>query len=234
MMKEHVFSLLSALAVASAFSGQSSQPGVGVEHSFRSLQAMPSAEGYREGEAMDRRGALSSLFGLTATAFSLLGSPAPASATYGLDAKIEMPNPVQGMSDRVNKQCLMESLGNRECLVYAEDASKFLYKGADGQRLLDRIQASAKSLSDLPPLIESKKWSQVVGVLTGPMGELIRTMNQLVELSEDKALAKSKVNQVKTDLYAITAAVDRKQVDSALKAHSAATVHLVEFAKEVL
>ena len=54
---------------------------------------------------------------LSTIAVSLVGRPSRASAVYGADAKIEIPDVIQGMSDRTNKQCLVESLGNRECLV---------------------------------------------------------------------------------------------------------------------
>ena len=184
---------------------------------------------------MDRREAFFSMLGMAWAAGSLpvsLLTPEPAHATYGADAKIALPNPIESMTDRATKQCLVESLGTRECLVYADPENK-LYKGADGQKLLERVDAASKSFTQLPALIENKKWSQVLGVMTGPMGELIRTMNQLVELSENKAIAKSKVGVVKTDLYAISAAVDRKQVDAALKAHQAATDHLVDFVKSL-
>ena len=186
---------------------------------------------------LDRREAFFSMLGMAWAAGSLPASlltmtPEPANAVYGTDAKIELPNPVQSMTDRATKQCLVESLGTRECLVYADPNNK-LYQGADGKLLLNRIDVASKSLSQLPPLIESKKWSQVTGVLTGPMGELILTMNQLVELSENKAAAKSLVAQVKTDLYAISAAVGRKEVSSALKSHQAATDHLVAFVTEL-
>jgi hypothetical protein len=50
----------------------------------------------------------------TATAFNPIQ---PAFATYGMDAKIELPDVIAGMNERQNKQCLVESLGNRECLV---------------------------------------------------------------------------------------------------------------------
>jgi len=184
---------------------------------------------------LDRREAFFSMLGM---AWAVGGLPAslmtvgsePARAVYGTDAKIELPNPVQSMTDRATKRCLVESLGTRECLVYA-DPNNQLYQGADGELFLDRVDAASKSLSTLPTLIESKKWSQVTGVLTGPMGELIRTMNHLVELSDNQTAAKALVGQVKIDLYAISAAVGRKEVASALKSHQAATDHLVAFVK---
>lgn len=54
----------------------------------------------------------------TVAALLLAGRPQPAAAVYGVDAKMSFPDPIQGLADRNGKQCLVESLGNRECLVY--------------------------------------------------------------------------------------------------------------------
>uniref|UniRef100_A0A7S2YHQ8 Uncharacterized protein n=1 Tax=Entomoneis paludosa TaxID=265537 RepID=A0A7S2YHQ8_9STRA len=161
---------------------------------------------------------------------SLLGASPAAFAGQGDYAKIEMPNVMQGMADRVNKQCLMESLGNRECLVYADDGAK-LYQGANGQVLLGRVNAAIQAFENVPGLVESKKWSQVSGVMTGPMGELVRNMLLLSDLSENGTQAKKMVQVVKTDLYGISAAVERKDGATALKFHQAATKDLVTFVK---
>ena len=201
------------------------------------LDCDPCASNLPEDVDLDRREAFFSMLGMAWAAgtlpAALLTTTSPqdaAYAVYGSDAKIELPNPIQSMTDRATKQCLVESLGTRECLVYA-DMENRLYQGADGKLLLERVETASQSLGRIPALVEAKKWSQVTGVLTGPMGELIRTMNQLVELSENKVVAKSKVTQVKNDLYAIAAAVDRKQIDVALKSHQDATNHLVDFVK---
>lgn len=71
----------------------------------------------------------------------------------------------------------------------------------------------------------------MLGVLTGPMGDLVRNMGQLAELSENSAQAKKLVATVKTDLYGISAAVDRKDATNALKFHQAATTDLISFVK---
>jgi hypothetical protein len=61
---------------------------------------------------------MGSMWSISATAAAVVGSnPQPVYATYGMDAKIELPDVIAGMNDRQNKQCLVESLGNRECLV---------------------------------------------------------------------------------------------------------------------
>lgn len=186
----------------------------------------------QEDADLDRREALFSMLGMawaTGTLNVAMLSQ-PAHATYGTDAKIELPNPIQSMTDRATKQCMVESLGTRECLVYA-DPENALYQGADGAVLLQRLEKYAAALANIPPLLTARKWSSVTAVLTGPMGELVRTMTQLTELSANKSKAKPAIATVKTDLYAIQAAVDRKQADVALTACQAATTHLVDFVK---
>jgi hypothetical protein len=192
-----------------------------------------------------RREALFSMVGalwaMTGTSIIATSPIKSAHAASGDFAKIELPNPYQTLSDRATKECLSESLGTRECLVYAEDSDKFLYKGLDASLLLQRLKTSTEALGKIPSLIEAKKWSQITGVLAGPMGELIRTMNQIVEMSSKSSESSSdatetlattlraKVNVVKKDLYALQAAVDKRQVDAALKYHTQSAIHLDEF-----
>jgi hypothetical protein len=213
---------------------------------------MPCENLIDDNEDESRREALFSMVGalwaITGTSITIVStsSSEPAHAASGDFAKIELPNPYQALSDRATKQCLSESLGNRECLIYADDADKFLYKGLNGNALLQRLQISTEALEKIPSLIESKKWSQVTGVLTGPMGELLRTMNQVVEISSkagdssDEASAtlattlRAKLNDVKKDIYAMQAAVDKRQVDAALKYHAQSTLHLNEFIRAAL
>ena len=192
-----------------------------------------------ESLSLDRReAAFAMLGGLWATAAVpgltaevLFGNAKPAFAKAGTDAKIQLPDVIGGMSDRVNKQCLVESLGNRECLVYMEDSEKFLYKGDDAQVLLDRIESASRALATIPGLVEAKKWNQVTGALTGPMGQLSLTMTALAKVSSDPAKNDKKAKQVKQDVFAIGSAATNKDSKGALKAHEAATQHLVEFVK---
>lgn len=184
--------------------------------------------------SLDRREAafamLGRLWAAGALPAAVLSSNAsPALAEYGADAKLSLPNPLEAMSDRVNKQCLVESLGNRECLVYMDPENK-LYQGADAVALAERIEKCSEALATIPPLVEDKKWSKVVGVMTGPMGTLGATMDQLQKLSGANGLA-DKAKKVKADLYAIAAAADRKQQDEALKYHKLATEDLIAFVK---
>lgn len=183
----------------------------------------------REDTDLDRREALFAMVG-TLWASTSTFPPGPANALYGADAKIELPNIVDGMTQRVNQQCLVESLGNRECLVYMDPANK-LYQGADSRIMLQRIETASEALATIPSLVESKKWSQINGVLTGPLGTLLSTMSQLAAMSENGASASEIAKKTKIDIFAIDAATGRKQGDATLKAHKDATESLVSFIK---
>ena len=54
---------------------------------------------------------------------------------YESDAQIEFPKIMEGMSQRVNQQCLVETLGNQECLVNMDSAGK-RYQEAESEILL--------------------------------------------------------------------------------------------------
>lgn len=105
-------------------------------------------------------------------------------ATAGVDANIAFPDIIQGMANRNSNRCLVEGLGNRECLVYQDDQEKFLYKGADVQLLLGRLQTFATALQTIPPLVEIKKWSKITGFLTGPRGQLSAMLTVLVKMRD--------------------------------------------------
>jgi len=170
---------------------------------------------------------------LSTIAVSLVGRPSRASAVYGADAKIEIPDVIQGMSDRTNKQCLVESLGNRECLVYL-DPDNQLYKGSEVPLLLERLNGSMNALQDIPTYIETKQWNKVIGVMTGPMGNLSLTMNELVKAKDDNDISKAKCKslsiEIRNDLYAISGAADRKQVKDAMVSFQRAEEKLNKFA----
>jgi hypothetical protein len=169
--------------------------------------------------------------------YSVIAVPSSAAnAVYGADAKIELPNIAQGMADRANKQCLVESLGNRECLVY-EDPDNKLYKSADSKILFDRLGSSIESLKRLPNYITNKQWSNVRSVLTGPMGSLSSTMNELVKLIDEESpvriQCKNLSRDIRTDLYAINTMVDRKDGKQALVYFDKATEKLETFVQLV-
>ena len=154
-----------------------------------------------EDEDLDRR---EGVFALIGSVWSITtGVTSSLSTTYGEDAKIEVPDMLDNMNDRVNQQLYL-------------DSENQLYKGLDIEILLTRLDNSIIALNSLPDLINGKKWSKVTIVLTGPMGMLLSTMKKLVESAEDVDTAMTLTKKFKDDLYAISAAVERKQVDKAL------------------
>ena len=147
-----------------------------------------------------------------------------------MDAKIELPDVIAGMNDRQNKQCLVESLGNRECLVYKEtDPNKLLYKGANSQILLDRIQLALNSLDLIPSLVETKKWNDINSILIGgPMGQLSLTLNLLSKDNPDPECIKL-IRKIKEDCFAIGTATTQRQCNDILKYNDKAKNDMKEF-----
>ena len=148
----------------------------------------------------------------------------PANAAFGTDAKMQLPNVMENISNRVNKQCLAESLGNRECLVYQSDNP--LYKGEN--EWANRLIQAAQALETIPSYVEKKQWSAVLGVTTGPMGGLAVTLDQLAKANDNQEALKS-AKRVKNDLYEMAAAVERKNGEVILQAHAKATKDLDSF-----
>jgi hypothetical protein len=183
----------------------------------------------------DRREALFAMMGSLWAAGALpttLLFAEPANAAFGEDAKITLPDVVQGLSDRNNKQCLVEALGTRECMVYREDKEFLLYKGADASVLLGRIQTASQALEmEIPPLVETKQWNKITGLLTGPMGQLSSTMTLLCGLAENPADAKQNSQIVKQDVFAMGTATTNKQGDQVLKYQQEAIQDLATFLK---
>lgn len=156
-------------------------------------------------------------------------SPSISNAEYGSDAKMAFPDVMQGLSDRATKQCLVESLGNRECLVYQEDAEKLLYKGADVEILIKRIQDASESLNRIPPLVDNKQWNAVTGILTGPCGQLSYSLTQISKLASNSKLSKEKAQIVKQDLFEMGTATTNKKPDLVIKYQKKAIEDLAMF-----
>jgi hypothetical protein len=146
--------------------------------------------------------------------------PTAANAAYGDATKMKLPNPAEGL--------IIER--PQEGVVYKEAAGK-LYKGLDNKVLLERLEKQSVALATIPDLVESKKWSKVSGVLAGPMGEFVQTLGQLADRSENVVAAKGSIKQIKLDLYGITAAVSKRDVDKARQNTLAVISDLVAFVK---
>ena len=161
-----------------------------------------------------------SLVALTTTSSSLLlvSSPPPAQAAYGSSSTMELPNYIDFLIEK-NK---------------VDDPSDYIYKGPNRDVLLQRIGDASLRLKSIPSLVEQKKWSQVQGILTGPLGTLVQTMNQISnDIAEDskKKLVMEASKKVKSDLIAISQAASKKDGGLCLKASAACEQDLEAFAK---
>mmetsp|Transcript_10271 Transcript_10271/g.21611 ORF Transcript_10271/g.21611 Transcript_10271/m.21611 type:complete len:230 (-) Transcript_10271:65-754(-) len=136
-------------------------------------------------------------------------------AAYGDSAAIKTP----GVQDYIN--FLIESSAT-------VDESKYLYKGADRGVQLKRLSNAVDRLQEIPKLAEEKKWSQVEGILTGPLGTLVATMNQVASGNAEAVAAAKKV---KGDIYAIGTGAQKKSSAMCIENVSKATKSLEAFVK---
>jgi hypothetical protein len=118
----------------------------------------------------------------------------PAWAEYGAGTNMKLPNYIDYLVEK-NSQGAQDNTA--------------LYKGADPVVLLRRLQEADTRLQEVPKLAEAKKWSQIQGLLTGPLGTFGQTLNQIVTPDSDpKVQAASK--KIKGDLIAIGQAASKK------------------------
>lgn len=136
-----------------------------------------------------------------AGSFSFVGNSRPALAKYGDSTNIELPS-------------YIDFLIEKNSVV---DETKVLYKGADPSVLLKRLQEANAKLTDIPTLAEQKKWSQIQGILTGPLGTFSQTLNQIAtatttpsESSSSRQNVDAAVKKLKTDLIEIGQAANQK------------------------
>ena len=103
-------------------------------------------------------------------------------------------------------------------------------QGVQLQRLLD----ATKRLDSIPALVEDKKWSQIQGILTGPLGTLTQTLTSIASNASSKSsvtelTAKSK--QVKEDIFNINLAASKKNPDAVIANTKAAQTSLEAFVR---
>lgn len=146
-----------------------------------------------------------------------LAFPTAANAAYGAGTNMNFPNPAEGLIIERPKEGYV--------------APVVQYLGQDNQRVLERLEKQSDALATIPDLIDSKKWSKVTGVLLGPCGELLQTMGKLADTSENSQAARDAMKQTKLDLYAITAAVSKKNVDKATQLTLAVQSDIAAFVK---
>ncbi|KAL7553484.1 hypothetical protein ACHAWF_016775 [Thalassiosira exigua] len=135
--------------------------------------------------------------------------PSVANAGSGASSNIVMPNYIEYLIEK-NQQT---------------DPSDMLYQGPDPETQLRRIGEAGSRLPEIASLAEEKKWSQIQGIITGPLGTLLQTMNNVASTKEAKDAAKI----VKADILEIGVAAGRKESTPCVKAASKAAKDLEKF-----
>lgn len=111
------------------------------------------------------------------------------------------------------------------------DASAILYKSADLETQLRRLSDAANRLTEVRDLAQDRKWSQVQGIITGPLGTLLQTMNTVVSASGGGKEVKDAAGKVKGDVIAIGQAATKKSVEGCIAAADMAMNDLEGFVK---
>ena len=149
---------------------------------------------------------------ISAIAAATTTTPQLALASYGSSSRMEFPSYIDFLIEK-NQQV---------------DAGTFLYKGVDTTTILERLVSARTRLVDIAPLAQQGKWSQVQGVLTGPLGTLGQTLS-LLAANDKKALAAAKI--VKQDVVEIGQAAAKKDVEGCTKSADQAIQDLEAFVK---
>ena len=92
-----------------------------------------------------------------------------------------------------------------------------------------RIGDAGNRLPEIASLAEEKKWSQITGIITGPLGTLLQTLNSVASIAGTKE-AKSLAQTVKADILNIGVAAGKKDGASCITyADKAAQADLSKF-----
>jgi hypothetical protein len=135
-------------------------------------------------------------------------------AAYGDAVNIQFPNYIEFLIEK-NK---------------VVDASEALYQGVDPETVLKRLLAADKNLSVIPMLASEKKWSQIQGILSGPLGTLSETLNQITGKSPPKEM-KLLVQKIKAEMLAISVAATKKDSEGCITEAKAVSRDLETLAK---
>lgn len=136
-----------------------------------------------------------------------------ACAAYGDSSNIALPSYIDFLIEK-NQQI---------------DPSTFLYQGADREVQIQRIATAVSKIQTIPAIVQSKKWSQVQGVITGPLGTLISTMNQIGGTNNKEA--QRIIVKVKSDLFSIGQCATTKNEKACLEATEATLQDVNDFVK---
>jgi len=152
-----------------------------------------------------------------AFALLLLLPDQPANAAKGEWSKQAFPNYIDFLIDSNNKG------------LY--DESKLLYRGADVSVQLRRISEASVILGKIPDIVAQKKWSQVNGALTGPLGTLLETMRRIIPPPGEpgEKAAKEANLKFKNDIIRVGQAATKKNEKDCIDAVAQASRDLDAF-----
>jgi hypothetical protein len=143
-----------------------------------------------------------------------LAQSLPVQAQYGTSTSLQLPNYIEYLIEKNESQ----------------DSSKVLYKGVDPRVLLQRLLEADKRLRDIPTLAEEKKWTQIQGTITGPLGTLAMTINQIAT-PDSSSKVKDAAKKVKGGVIAIGQAAAKKDPSGCAEMSRAASRDLETFVK---
>ena len=148
---------------------------------------------------------------------SFLSTSNPAHASYGDAPKQEGFNYIEFLIEK-NKTVKPDDL---------------LYKGSDSEVQLKRILEASKRLEEIPILAGQRKWSQIQGILTGPLGTLLQTMTFVVGSVNGKGAkdAKAALGKVKGDIILIGQEASKKSESGCIMGTQEARDDLEAFVK---
>ena len=127
----------------------------------------------------------------------------PAYAKYGEGTSMNMPSYIDYLIEKNT----------------ATDISNALYKGADPATVLKRLAESERRLGEIGDMAEKKKWSEITGLITGPLGTLGSSMSQIVVIASASATPKKTkqveqaVKRVKSDVFSIGQEASRRNAE---------------------
>lgn len=111
-----------------------------------------------------------------------------------------------------------------------DDPSQRLYQGADSKVLLERLLDANQRLNEVSALAEARKWSQIQGLVTGPLGTLSQTLNTMVK--EKPKVLTGPAKQVKTSVIGIGQAASTKNAEQCVQLAKQAQTELQMFVEK--
>ncbi|KAG7365565.1 hypothetical protein IV203_038769 [Nitzschia inconspicua] len=163
-----------------------------------------------------RRTFIVSTFSFGLISGALVGVGMKANAKYGEGTNMELPSYIDYLIEKNT----------------ARDTSGALYQGVDPTTLLKRLSEAESRLQQVPTLAQQQKWTQINGLVTGPLGTLSVTLNQIATASNASTKTKEFAKKVKADVLAIGQGATTKNADTCIKQAALASQDLKSLLQE--